>query len=362
MGFLFIKKVQDIKDFVFCFESVIKLDCQGDLHSIDQSLSCDIDIIGSFESFNDQIFINSWNGSYIILDNKLSIIEKGEGKGFFKSSQFYLGIQYLQNEILCEGIMNRDFEILDVGERLKKNNINFSNESSYCFLENTSIVNFNIELKSFDWSFDLKVLGTFVNEDGKVKNYVVERFLGLYNDVELLIACNGRLIISIDINSGKLERTWQHLEGFGSEIYGGVFLNKIPPANGFQLNIDKNILYSIAGQFIVVIELNSGDVWFKNLESTMNSNFIENFRYSIGYAEDESHFYTIGEMNQNHFETDYIPQCLLSINKVTFSIDWVFRFENDGVKTELPKLFKNRLYQLTSSNTLHIFQKQQPPT
>ncbi|MFV0345805.1 MAG: hypothetical protein ACK5IQ_06095 [Bacteroidales bacterium] len=98
------------------------------------------------------------------------------------------------------------------------------------------------------WTFDASSLGAYIDIDGKERQYEVDSFLGVYNNC-LLVACSGRLIIELDMETGVQIRSWQHLEGFGdAKAFQGVFHNKIPNARGFQQDKSASILYNLSGE------------------------------------------------------------------------------------------------------------------
>lgn len=215
-----------------------------------------------------------------------------------------------------------------------------------------------IDLPELLWQFNLESLGKFEDRDGNLQNYEVLKFIGAWQN-SILVACSGQLVLDINSKTGELNRKWQALPGYGSSAFQGRLQHKLPSTDGFQLDISKSYLYHLAGAFLVTIDLVTGKADYQSLKNTLEENVFSGFRWSTGYAEDETHIYTIAEMNRFELGLDYIPQCIVAFNKKTLKIDWHYRFEGDWVKTDIPQLANNKLYQLSGDNTLYIFEKEE---
>ena len=313
--------------------------------------------IDGFEIFNNKVYLNDWNGRYIIYKTSGELIEKGEGKAFFSSSDMYLGYQYLKGGTIQEALMDEKEVILNLDIIDKKNSINFSNNSVYCCLINNGIYAYTLPQAKLRWKFELSTLGKFEDRDGNLQDYEVDKFLGIWEE-SLLVACTGQMILDINIQTGKINRKWQELLGYGNTAFQGRLQHKLPSTSGFQLDISKTYLYHLAGAFLVKIDLVSGEASFGSLEGDLEKNLFSGFRWSTAYGEDETHIYTIAEMNGRVLDLDYTPQCIVAFNKSTLETDWHYRFEEDWIKTDVPQVSDNMLYQLSGDNVLYIFEKE----
>ncbi len=298
-------------------------------------------------------------GTFYINSNKV-IIQSNYGYLFIEGQNYNGYYNYLTEKILSYLNVDKGFVYQIIGDKeistgLKQNFYIFNN--SAFLIHSSKIEAYTLPSAEPLWEFSLEGLGTYIDYEGKEQNYEVEKILGVVNE-RLVVGCTGQLIIEFDIKDGKITRKWQELKGFGTTAYHGRLYNKIPESRHFQLNKEQTQLYAILGEYYVVIDLSSGEVSYVTLKKDLDKNYLKRYRYSIGYAEDQTHFYTIGEMDEKHFGTEYIPQCIVMINKQNFQIEWLYRFEEDGINTDIPQVSKNKLYQLSSSKKLYIFQKE----
>ncbi|WP_165749356.1 hypothetical protein [Cellulophaga sp. Z1A5H] len=314
--------------------------------------------VDGFEIFNNKVYLNDWNGNYKIYKTSGEVIEKGEGKAFFHSSNSYLGYQYLKEGNIQEALIDKNEVILNLDIIDKKNSINFSNKNIYCCLINNEIYTYTLTKAKLQWKFELSTLGKFEDRDGNLQNYEVHKFIGAWQN-SIVVACSGQLVLDINSKTGELNRKWQALPGYGSSAFQGRLQHKLPSTDGFQLDISKSYLYHLAGAYLVTIDLVTGKANYQTLKNTLEEHVFSGFRWSTGYAEDENHIYTIAEMNRMELGLDYTPQCIVAFNKKTLKIDWHYRFEGDWVKTDIPQRSTNKLYQLSGDNTLYIFEKEE---
>jgi len=352
----FSKKIENIKSFTLSNDLLFLSDGKKVwVDSTYEEVIVTEENLQSLKNINNNVFVNTIFGKGYIINPKTSICLNEPIQ--FLNNDFYITFER-KNES-----KNTLFKSLS-----GKVNETFIKGSSTIFLvqynryfrknfENNLIEAFSFPTAQPLWEFSLEDLGSYEDIEGKTESYEVVKFLGIYQS-NLLVACTGRLIVELDIRKGTLLRSWQQLKGFGDKAFGGRLLDKIPDAENFQLNTSKTELYNLSGKHLTIIDLGSGEASFVSLQKTMHANHISNFRYSTGYAEDEAHLYTIGEMDKAHFNTDYTPQCILAFNKTTLAIDWLHVFKNDWVKTDIPQIAENKLYQLTGYNTLYIFEKE----
>lgn len=208
------------------------------------------------------------------------------------------------------------------------------------------------------WQFDLSTLGRFEDRDGNLQDYEVAKFIGVWEE-SLLVACSGQMILDINIQTGEINRKWQELPGYGSTAFQGRLQHKLPSTSGFQLDISKSYLYHLAGSFLVKIDLVSGEASLQSLKGNLEKNLFSGFRWSTAYGEDETHIYTIAEMNGRSLGVDYTPQCIVAFNKSTLETDWFYRFEEDWIKSDIPQYSDNKLYQLSGNHILYVFEKEE---
>jgi len=313
--------------------------------------------IDGFEIFNNKVYLNDWNGRYIIYKTSGELIEKGEGKAFFYSSDMYLGYQYLKGDTIQEALIDEKEEILDLEITNKKNSINFSNKNIYCCLVGNEIYAYTVPKCTLKWKYKIAEFGKYNDRDGNLQDHKVDKFIGIWND-SLLVACSGQLILDINIKTGEINRKWQELPGYGGTAFKGRLQHKLPSTNGFQLDISNSYLYHLADSFLVKIDLVSGEASFESLKSNLEENLFSGFRWSNAYAEDKTHIYTIAEIDGKALDLDYTPQCIVAFNKNKLEIDCHYRFEGDWIKTDIPQLSDNKLYQLSGDNVLYIFEKE----
>ncbi|MDO6491805.1 MULTISPECIES: hypothetical protein [unclassified Cellulophaga] len=305
-------------------------------------------------SDNNSLFISDIEGSSFLIDKNV----------LFLKDVFILK-KICKNELLVEHLNRVGTELLDIkNNKFKK----ILNERLFGFLikKNTlfykkdkiQINSISILKAKLKWQYNLEDLAQYQDRNGKMQNYEVHKFIGAWQN-SILVACSGQLVLDINSNTGELNRKWQALPGYGSSAFQGRLQHKIPSTDGFQLDISKSYLYHLAGAYLVTIDLVTGKADYQSLKNTLEEHVFSGFRWSTGYAEDETHIYTIAEMNRLKLGLDYIPQCIVAFNKKTLKIDWHYRFEGDWIKTDIPQLANNKLYQLSGDNTLYIFEKEE---
>lgn len=316
--------------------------------------------IDGFVVFKDRVYINDWNGKYIVYDQSGKLVETGEGKAFFESSIFYLGHQYLNDDKIQEALLSQNSEIINIDILNKQNSINFSNRNIYCCLKSISIHVYSLPNAKLLWQFNLTDLGTYTpfykqNE----KPFEVAKFLGVWQN-ELLIACNGGLILALDSQTGAIARKWQGLpiqaDSYLHEVFRGQLYQH---GYVYQLNQAKTRVDAFFLHYYFNIDLQNGTMNFTNCKVSLQQYHIEQFKYSSAYAEDETHLYTKVTYDNKALGLDYIPTGLCAFNKQTFELDWQYRFDkhDDYLATDNPQLSGNKLYQLSATKVLYIFEK-----
>lgn len=329
-----------------------------------------------------------WNSDFEVFNNKnISVIKSNihlqkiksdrhslfisdiEGSSFLidKNAIFFKDVFILtkmcKNELLIENLNGVGTELLDIKNNKYKK---FIDERLFGFLiekndlfykkNRIQINSISIPEAKLKWKFNLGDLAQYQDRDGNLQDYQVDKFIGIWND-SLLVACSGQMILDINIQTGEINRKWQELPGYGGTAFQGRLQHKLPSTSGFQLDLSNTYLYHLAGSFLVKIDLVSGEASFLSLKGDLEKNLFSGFRWSTAYGEDETHIYTIAEMNGKLLDLDYTPQCILAFNKSTLETDWYYRFEEDWVKTDVPQISENKLYQLSGNNVLYIFEK-----
>lgn len=335
------KKINQVKFYRLNDYSLVYLDSLNNINTGDKSICSLNSSIDGFEFFKNHIYINDWNGIFEVYDLNLNKVEKGEGKAFFFSSTFNLGYQYLNERgQIIEGLI-RDKEIIDLGAYLKFNNINFSNNNFYFFLNETnSIIAISIYDKKNIWNF----------KQDSIKE--IKKLLGIWQS-ELLVACSDGLLISIDIETGTLKRSWQEIP---DSQFDSVIQNRIPKMEIFSLHGDT--LIGALHIYYFELDLKTGEIKIENLEEELKKHTIFHIKQTNENPITETHIYLTAMMRQPDGDTKFSYDCLITLNRQTFKIDWQYKFEEESLGTNIPKLSGDKLYQLDNGGTLHIFEKE----
>lgn len=192
------------------------------------------------------------------------------------------------------------------------------------------------------------------------KPFEVDKFLGVWKD-ELLVACNGGLLFSLNQQTGSLSRQWQglpkHADAYLQDVFRGQLYQK---GYVYQLNQARTRIDAFFLHYYFYIDLEYGSMHLINCKESLQKYHIEVFKYSTAYAEDETHIYTKVTYNKETLGLDYIPSGLCAYNKKTLKIDWQYRFDthDDYLATDNPQLSGDKLYQLSAGKVLYIFEKQ----
>ncbi|MBV7441461.1 hypothetical protein KRX57_08500 [Weeksellaceae bacterium TAE3-ERU29] len=253
----------------------------------------------------------------------------------------------------------------------KKNEIIGS--SSIYYLKNDFLFRKNFQRNSVEsynfpnatplWEFDLSELGSYFDTFSREeKEYEVAKFLGVWQD-ELLIACNGGLILSLSVKSGAIIRKWDTLPPNSESTLREVFRGYIHQSgNVFQFNKNQDRIFGLYLCHLVEIDLEKGDILITHLKDTLESHQISAFQNKSGYAEDDTHYYTTVFLDKKKLGVNYMPTAICSLNKTTLKIDWLYRFDTDDtddyVSVQVPQTSNNKLYQLTQNQVLYIFEKE----
>lgn len=212
------------------------------------------------------------------------------------------------------------------------------------------------------WQFNLAELGTYTPlHKQEQKPFEVGKFLGVWQN-ELLIACNGGLLLAINQQTGELTQKWQGLPKQTDIYLQDVFKGQLyQQGYVYQLNQAQTRIEALFLHYYFYIDLESGRIHIINCKDSLQKYHIEQFKYSSEYAEDATHLYTKVTYDKETLGLDYIPTGLCAFNKQTLEIDWQYRFDthDDYLSTDNPQLSGNKLYQLSANKVLYIFEKEE---
>jgi hypothetical protein len=216
-------------------------------------------------------------------------------------------------------------------------------------------INNGISLECYLLEKNIKIWEYYTVQKNEVNNSNIIKIIGLYND-QILIGLNCFTIISLDVTSGLLINQWNDLVGFGDNLLG-EFNNRLPGTNSFQLDNEKGVVFSLFANYYIEINLKTNIVKFINLKDSFKEKDIDCFRFSNGYAVDEKYIYTIAQLDYVKLKLNHVPMSIVTFNRETLSIDWLYRLEEDSVLNIIPVLEGDKLYLLTALNKLYIFKK-----
>lgn len=312
----------------------------------------DIFIIGQ------SIFFNDKEGNVLKINQNQEVFKE-------KSTLLNFSSDVIASNQLVYLDSSENLNLFDLNSKLDHNlnGINYNweniflsnNESTIFLIGNTSIHSYSLPSATPLWQFDLGSLGEYETYKGEVKSYSVEKFIGVWKD-ELLVACSNSLIISFDVNTGVEKRRWQTLENYYPNVK--EVANKIPRTENFVLDNKTNTLIGLHIFSLVKIDLKTGIIEVVNMENELRKYHINLLKNNSSYAIDDSHIYTTATMGYEDNKSQWTYDCIIAIKREIYQVDWQYKFENEGLGTNTPQLADNKLYQLTSSNTLFIFEKE----
>ena len=183
-------------------------------------------------------------------------------------------------------------------------------------------------------------------------NSEIKKILGIWES-ELIVACSDGLLISLDIENGELKRSWQDISGFQ---FDSVIQNRIPKMEIFSLHGD--VLIGALHIFYFELDLKTGEIKIENLEEELKCFDIFHIKQTNDNPVTDSHIFLTAMMHQPDGDNKFSYDCLIALNRKTFKIDWQYKFENESLGTNIPKLAGDKLYQLDNGGTLHIFEKE----
>lgn len=317
----------------------------------------------NLKATNEKVFINTNEGlGYLINSKEYKYI------GFpvqFVSYPFFLS--YVRENGEKSSII-KSFEDESYFRKIEGSStiFNISNEVYYRWnFFSSAIEVFSFPAFQPHWQFNLLDFGEYdALFSTERRAYEVAKFLGIWQD-ELLVACEGGLILSLNIRNGKLIRQWEKLPEKADAQIKDVFKGHLHQAgNTYQLNLSRDKIFAIYYRHLVEIDLTSGEIEVKDLTESLFKNNIAEFQSKSGYAEDETHYYTTVHFDKDKLSLNYVPTAVCAVNKETLEIDWYYRFDEDGsgnyVSIQIPQVSNQKLFQHTANKVLFVFEKEKP--
>lgn len=311
--------------------------------------------------FGDKFFINDLYAKGIYFNDNLKPVKTDYFIQFFENDY----VSYIRRE---SDEKNTYIENLVTGELYKLESsslIVFQHEGMYWRknFKNNSIETFKFPTIESLWKYDINQFGEYKKlYSPEMKIYELSNFLGVWQE-ELLVSCQGGLILSLNIHSGELIRKWDKLPESADDNIKEVFRGGLQQSGHvYQFNEAGSKIIAIYYHHILEIDLVTGEIDVKNLFEYLQQHNMSNFQLKSGYAEDETHYFTTVDFDRDKLGLNYMPTGLCAINKISLEIDWFYRFDEDGsgdyVSVQVPQIGNGKLYQLTSNGNLHIFEKE----
>lgn len=177
--------------------------------------------------------------------------------------------------------------------------------------------------------------------------------LGLWQE-HLIIACTNHLLLSIDINTGKILKEWNELKGFEA---GQEYKDVIPEPSDFVLDKEIGKLIGVFSKYYFEIDLETGEVTYDDIRENLKRYCINSFRRMGSNPFTKDHLFVTA-----HAELEERPNvdldCVLALNRNTKEVDWIHVFKDTGLGTNVPQITDTHLYQLDTEGTLYIFKKE----
>jgi len=295
------------------------------------------DAITGFSFFNKKLFFSNWNNEVFKYDLVTENIIKTEYKQVSVLSDSNKLI--LKKDDLFSDILLRNNKTHTIKNELIVMKSYIHNE--LIFNANGYISSYHIPTAQPLWQFDLSQLGTFQDYNNEKQAYKVEKFIGIHNN-ELLVACSGGKILSIDVQTGKLLQTWDNI-----------------PAGYMQLDKQSGKLIGLSDYLYAEVDLNTKKTLIKNIKNNIEEAGLRAFKGGRDMPFTGTHiFYTA---YGHDTKTDYLFDAVIALNRNTHKIDWLY-IVDASVGTNAPKLAGNKLYQLDLDGNLYIFEKEENET
>ncbi|WP_430429094.1 hypothetical protein [Maribacter litoralis] len=305
-------------------------------------------------SFGEESVIsrNTNNGDSVIIDSKGATINKNLKIDSFNYPYFTF---YNLDSIDKEGVYNfiSQQTLFETTEWLGRDIIGERIFSYYHgVVTSRSVLNGKIQ-----WQFNLSELGTWLYDKKEERHYEVDKFIGVYNTM-LLASCFSGVIISLELQTGKLLHQWStYPESYTMDRFTVTGIN---PSHCSQLDTPNNTLVGFNFFTLWKIDLQTTQLNVTNLKEEFAKYDLRTIKRTMGFVVTKTHYIITAESTiKEHINRGL--DCLLAINKQTHIIDWKHQFaENEALKSnDIPQYANEKIYQLDWDNTLHIFEKEE---
>jgi len=209
------------------------------------------------------------------------------------------------------------------------------------YLEDETVIGYNVENGEEQWSFNVSELGKWKDYNKVERKTMVSRILGIYKNRLYLYLNNGKVLI-LDSQSGEKIQVLVNNGSSNENSFGENFDYSL------EIDCDRGKLIQLFRQGYMEIDLDTGLVTQTNIEG-MNSLDLEN---TSPFVFDNNYIYF----------TDKYHYKLGALNRATLTIDWTYDFiqpdEDPQVRLRYGKELKlsgKNLLVLDNQNTLHIF-------
>ena len=303
--------------------------------------------LNNFVSFNDNFYLSDWNGKYLVFDLKGNSSEEGYGKAFINNSNYYLFYQYMVGATICEGLINKKNETLQLNLNSRNRYVNDSNEKNFFYLDKDIIKSADILDSKTTWSFSLAQHHRIPHKEFANENapWEIKKFIGVLEN-KLWVAMNHRTIIALNCETGELVHSVSEIPGFEREWIH----NSIPNTECIQLLSEESILLGFADDLIWKINAKTGGISIKSYESIFKENHIKKYR---------NEFIIDGDLL---FFLSDSPSKVGCFNWKTEELVWQYAFEKTE-NGEYPRLTeiqgnRNKLGVKDLANNLYIFEQE----
>ncbi len=186
-----------------------------------------------------------------------------------------------------------------------------------------------------------------------LEGFEIKRNIGIWQN-QLIVACSNHILLSLDVNTGKVFTRWHELKGFEvGQFYKDVLPN---PAN-FVLDGNANKLIGVFHTYYFEIDLITKQISYENLESELKSHSMIAFRPMGNNPFTADHLFLTGHVRDKAMP-DIDFNCVLALNRHTRNVDWSYTFRDTSIGINIPQITDTHLYQIDVENNLYIFEKQ----
>lgn len=182
---------------------------------------------------------------------------------------------------------------------------------------------------------------------------VLQDFLAI-NERQLFVAGNNGRLLILDTQTGNLIYHWQKLEGFYTDV--SYLAGKMPPPEIFSL--DKTS-HKLIGGFVysyLEIDLETKVVTEYSLKEELDKYGITTIKTTQHNPFTATHLFLTVSFAMKSGHEGFTYDGLISLNRHTKQIDWLYKFEGMGLGLNSPHLSDGILYQLDNKGGLHIFE------